>query len=146
MAGYVNDNNAITHYSQWFPGKENSVADSLSRDFHLDDDALGSLLRTNFAHQLPQSFRLVRLTAAMISNVGNLLCLLPKTQQLPLAPVPSAVAAGCGTPGSSIRSVTTTILSSDDSENGDKAIEVLACFAAALREGWPCNAGGAPEA
>ena len=31
MAGYLNEH-SIPHYSQWFPGKENSVADVLSRD------------------------------------------------------------------------------------------------------------------
>ena len=111
VAGYLNDN-AVTHYSQWFPGKENSVADSLSCNFHLDDVEIVSHLRKNFANQLPQSFRLVRLSAAMTSSVGSLLRLLPKTQQLPQEPVPSAAATGCGTLASSKRSVTSEIRSS----------------------------------
>jgi hypothetical protein len=116
MAKFLNEH-SIPHYSQWFPGKENSVADVLSRDFHLSDDAVISLLRQQFSNQLPQSFRLVHLTTAMISDVGELLRLLPKTQQLPLAPVPSAAAAGASSRGSSIQSDTTTTLSWRDSES-----------------------------
>ena len=120
MAGYLNDN-SIPHYSQWFPGKENSVADVLSRDFHLDDTAVVSLLHEKFPHQLPQSFRLVRLTTAMNSGVGELLRLLPKTQRLPLEPVPSAAAAGASTSGSSRPSDTATTHSWGDSESPNES-------------------------
>ena len=106
MAGYLN-RNLIAHYSQWLPGKENSVADVLSRDFHLDDSAVVSLLRENFSHQMPQSFCLVRSTA-MISGVRASLRLLPRTQPLPLTPVPSAAAAGISTLDSSPPSAITT--------------------------------------
>ena len=116
MAGFLN-NHSIPHYSQWFPGKENSVADVLSRDFHLSDEAVVSLLRREFSNQLPQSFRLVRLTTATSSAVGELLRLLPKMQQLPLVPVPSATAAGASTLDSSRPSATTTTLSLGDSAN-----------------------------
>jgi hypothetical protein len=34
----------IDHYSQWFPGKDNAVADNLSRDFALDDDGITKLI------------------------------------------------------------------------------------------------------
>jgi hypothetical protein len=118
MAEYLNANE-ISHYSQWFPGKENSVADSLSRDFHLDDDEIDAHVRAQFAPQIPRSFRLVRLTAAMTSSVGSLLRLLPRTQQLPREPVPSATAAGGGTTSSSKRSVTSAIRSSAASESGN---------------------------
>ena len=64
--------------------------------------SLDSLLRENFSNQLPHSFRLVRLTTAMISDVGNLLRLLLKMQQLPREPVPNAAAVGANSiPGSS---------------------------------------------
>ena len=116
MAGYLNDN-SIPQYSQWFPGKENSVADVLSRDFHLDVAATVSLLHEKFPHELPQSFRLIHLTTAMSSGVGELLRLLPKMQQLPLAPVPSVAAAGVSTSGSSTPSDTATTRSWRDSES-----------------------------
>jgi hypothetical protein len=111
MASYLTER-SIAHYSQWFPGKENSVADVLSRNFYLDDSEVVSLLCNQFPHQLPQSFRLVHLTTAMISGVGDLLRRLPKTQQLPTALVPSAAAAGAFSSASSRPSGTTTIRSS----------------------------------
>ena len=125
MAGYLNDQK-IAHYSQWFPGKENSVADSLSRDFHLPDSELVSHLRLNFANQLPQSFRLVRLTAAMTSSVGRLLRLLPKTQRLPREPARSAAATGHATQISSRRSVTSETRSSGGSKNMSESRSLLA--------------------
>jgi hypothetical protein len=120
MAEYLNDHE-VAHYSQWFPGKENSVADSLSRDFHLNDVEIVTHLREQFANQLPQSFRLVRLTAAMTSSVGGLLRLLPRTLQLPLEPVHSVTATGRGTHASSKRSVTSATRSSVVSRGESKS-------------------------
>ena len=48
----------IEHYSQWFPGKENAVADSLPRDFALDDDELTQMIRRDRSPLVPQSFRI----------------------------------------------------------------------------------------
>jgi hypothetical protein len=111
MAKYMSDHR-LQHYSQWFPGKENSIADALLRDFWLDDEDVVDLLKQNFAHQLPQGFRLVRLSEAIVTDVGSLLRLLPKTQLLPLRPAPSGTAAGGGTSASSVRSGTSTTPSS----------------------------------
>ena len=38
-------NHEIRDYSQWFLGKDNNVADSLSRDMHMTDDELTSFLK-----------------------------------------------------------------------------------------------------
>ena len=74
---------------------------------------------------------------ALISQIGGWLRLLPRTQLLPTLPVPSAIAAGSATklpwPSRSrsrffspqVRTIRKT--------------EVLACFAAALRDGWLCS-------
>jgi len=40
-------------YSQWFPGDQNYIADSLSRDFHIDDTSLANLLSLHFPEQVP---------------------------------------------------------------------------------------------
>jgi len=55
MAKYMS-NQRLHHYSQWFPGKENSVADALSRDFWLGDEDVANFLKQNFAHQIQQGF------------------------------------------------------------------------------------------
>ena len=46
MAQYMIDHE-LTHYSQWFPGKENSVADVLSRDFELGDAEVVEVIKRN---------------------------------------------------------------------------------------------------
>jgi hypothetical protein len=93
------------------------VADSLSRDFHLNDGDIVSHLHEHFSNQLPQTFRLVHLTSTMTSTVGRLLRLLPKTQPLPQEPAPSAAAIGNDTQGSLRRSATRATRFSDGSEN-----------------------------
>jgi hypothetical protein len=54
-AKYMSDH-GVHHYSQWFPGKENSVADALSRDFWLGDGDVVDFIKQKFAHQIPQGF------------------------------------------------------------------------------------------
>ncbi len=129
-------NHRLQRYSQWFPGKENSIADALSRGFWLGDEEVVNFLKQNFAHRIPQDFRQVQLSEAIVTVVGSLLRLLPKTQLLPLRPAPSGTAAGGGTSFSSVRSGTSTTPSSLLRLRPDERTEVLACFAAAIREGW----------
>lgn len=40
-------------YRQWFPGDQNSISDSLSRDFHISSANLFVLLQSNFLEQAP---------------------------------------------------------------------------------------------
>lgn len=112
MASYLMEHR-IAHYAQWFPGKENLVADALSRDFHLDDNALSSLIANRFSSHIPQSFRIAPLPPAITTRVGELLQLLPKTQQLPTEPAPSAAAVGKDTWVSSKRLGTDTTPTSE---------------------------------
>jgi hypothetical protein len=107
MAKYMSDH-SLQHYLQWFPGKENSVADSLSRDFWLGDKDIVEFLRQNVAHQLPQGFQLVWLSEEIVTDIGSLLRLLPTTQHLPPRPAPITTAAGGGTSVSSTKSGVTT--------------------------------------
>ena len=51
----------IREYSQWFPGTKNIVADSLSRDFHLDDETLTTLFHSHFDPQIPPQFKIAPL-------------------------------------------------------------------------------------
>jgi hypothetical protein len=52
-------NAGVMEYTQWFEGKANNVADSLSCDFHLNDDDLTSLLFSLYFNQLPQHFEIL---------------------------------------------------------------------------------------
>jgi len=74
-------NLGIRDYSQWFPGIENNVADSLSRDMHLSDETLVSLLRTTFPTQVPSHFKIVPLPNEIVSWLTSLLLQLPVKEQ-----------------------------------------------------------------
>ena len=56
-------------YSQWIPGEENIIADSLSRDHHLSDNQLTHLLLTLAPQQLPPNFQLFPLPAELSSKL-----------------------------------------------------------------------------
>ena len=60
-------------YSQWFPGIENSVSDSLSRDFHIDSSHLAFLLTANFPSQAPFGLEILPLPNSIVSWVTSLL-------------------------------------------------------------------------
>jgi hypothetical protein len=91
----------IDHYTQWFLGKENSVADILSRDFALSDKKVTKLIRRHCSPLVPQSFRIIPLPGTIISRIGELLRRLPSMKLLPTQPTPSATAAGAATNPSS---------------------------------------------
>ena len=74
-------NQEIRDYSQWFPGKDNEVADSLSRDMHLSDENLTSHILANFPSQVPHSFHIVPLPNEIVSWMTSLLLTLPVKQQ-----------------------------------------------------------------
>ena len=69
-------------YSQWFQGKLNIEADSLSRDTHLTDDELTHLLTSSPACQLPPNFRIVPLPNEITSWLISLARSLPVRKQL----------------------------------------------------------------
>ena len=74
-------NQEIRDYSQWFPGKDNEVADSLSRDMHLSDEILTSHILAKFPSQVPHSFHIVPLPNEIVSWMTSLLLTLPVKQQ-----------------------------------------------------------------
>jgi len=70
--------NDVKEYSQWFPGKENDVADSLSRDFHLDHVTLTSLLHHFLPDQTPSNFHIKRLPSEIVSWLSAWLLSMPE--------------------------------------------------------------------
>jgi hypothetical protein len=58
-------------YSQWIPGLENVVADSLSRDHHLNDTDLTTLLQLLAQPQMPPNFRICPLPNDITSNITS---------------------------------------------------------------------------
>jgi hypothetical protein len=75
----------IKIYSQWFPGKQNIIADSLSRDTHLSDEKILSLFATSpsTVSQLPKVTDLRPLPPEIISWITSLLRTMPVRKQSP---------------------------------------------------------------
>ena len=76
-------------YSQWFPGSENIVADSLSRDFH---NKLTLLLTSIVPHQLPHGLNLKPLPREIASWLTLQLQQQPAPKQSPTKPQQSKIA------------------------------------------------------
>ncbi|KAL9178537.1 hypothetical protein ACHAXT_001875 [Thalassiosira profunda] len=81
-------------YSQHVPGSENYVADSLSRDHHLTDTKLLSLLQTTVPHLLPPNPQIITLSDQIISKIAGLAHLEPKKRELNWRLTPSTLAVG----------------------------------------------------
>ena len=81
-------------YSQWFPGIENVVADVLSRDFHIPDDKLISLLSSLVPQQIPPLFHISPVPKEIYSWVISLLRKQPSTKQSPKEPQRSKLLRG----------------------------------------------------
>ena len=73
--------NNIKDYSQWYPGVENEVADSLSRDFHLSNDKLTQLHFSSASSQTPATFNTSPLPQEMSSFLLSMLQMLPEAMQ-----------------------------------------------------------------
>jgi hypothetical protein len=71
----------IKSYSQWFSGKENIIADALSRDEDRTDNELTSILYCFVPHQMPNLFRIVPLPKEIVSWLISLLSKLPVKEQ-----------------------------------------------------------------
>ena len=73
--------NELTLYSQWFPGKDNVIADCLSRDTHLTDPERIALSSSFFHPQDMPCFRRVPVPSVISEWMCSILRLLPKRTQ-----------------------------------------------------------------
>jgi len=71
----------IVLYSQHLLGISNIIADSLSRDHHLDDVTLTQLLLFICPSQLPRNFKILHLQPEITSFISSILDSLPKQQR-----------------------------------------------------------------
>ena len=86
-------NNACD-YSQHVAGSENIVADCLSRDFHLTDKKILSLLHNLVPHLLPPNPQIISLPTHLSSWIATIAQLEPKKRELNWQCKPSTIAAG----------------------------------------------------
>ena len=85
----------IVLYKQWFRGKDNVVADSLSRDlFYLSPSSHTSFLNLTAKNQLPRNFQIQPVPTRISSFILSVLQLLPVNQQRWKAQNPSELARG----------------------------------------------------
>ena len=72
----------VKDYSQWFPGKQNEVADALTRDDSRTDKELTNLLKIFCPSQIPKHFKIVPLPAETTSYLTSVLQKLPVKTKL----------------------------------------------------------------
>ena len=81
-------------YPQHIPGESNTIADSLSRDFHFTNKQLQFLLPSLFPTQAPKTLSILQeLPREIISRVESLRDYKTKTLESPLVPAPSKMGA-----------------------------------------------------
>ena len=88
----------IRDCSQWFPGVENNVADSLSRNLHLSDDNLTAYLCSVYPSQIPSNFRIVPLPNEIVYWLTSLLQPLPVNKLFKEKHMPTKNCPGSGGP------------------------------------------------
>jgi hypothetical protein len=81
-------------FSQWFPGEENDVSDSLSRDTDLPCDQLTHLLLSSVPDQVPPDFAIFPLLPELCSQLETWLLKLPKLMLSLQPPVRSKLCTG----------------------------------------------------
>ena len=82
-----------TLYSQHVAGKQNAIADSLSRDTHIPETHLMFALKTLYPDQVPSNFRLQTLPKEIVSWVYSLKELRTAEMVMPQAHKPSRLGA-----------------------------------------------------
>jgi hypothetical protein len=105
-------NQGIRDYSQWFRGRDNNIADSLSRDFHLSDSDLTKFVLSNFPSQAPKNFHIAPLPNEIDCWMTSLLLTLPVNPQFREVHTPTKLALGTDGQTTALPSVWPTTSSS----------------------------------
>ena len=95
-------------YSQHIPGITNVIADCLSRDFHLSNKKLTSLLYSVKPPYLPATLKITPLDPTVVSWIGSLVQNQPRRKELPQKHSVSTLAAGVSGWNSSQNAASTT--------------------------------------
>ena len=107
---FINADSTI--YSQHFAGSLNVIADSLSRDFHIPDSELISLLKSTFPQQTPNNFKISPLPHKITSWINCLLLAMPEKAPEHQPQMPSSTGRGYAGSNSSTASKYNTTNSS----------------------------------
>ena len=93
LAERVTDN-GLTLYSQWFPGKDNILADSLSRDSHFSNSNRVSLFSSFFDPQDTPRFQRTIISVEISDWICSILQMLPKPMPTQLEHTSSGLRIG----------------------------------------------------
>jgi hypothetical protein len=121
-------------YSQWFPGENNSISDSLSRDFHIDSNLLCHMLSLQFPSQVPFGLSLLPLPNEIVSWVTSLLQSQQQTEPWSKAPQRSSFALGSASKATFSQLVSSMTPFSMASIRGQRH-KILSAFGQFIREG-----------
>ena len=117
-----------SEYSQHIPGISNVIADSLSRDFHLSNSKLISMLFATNPPLLPPQITIEPLPPDQISWIGSLARNRPKRKVLPQRPTPSTLAAGVTGWSSSTNAASPTPIWTTPAHPRKYSSSVLSCM------------------
>jgi hypothetical protein len=116
------------NYSQHLPGVKNVVADCCSRDFHLSDEELISMLTSLHPSLNPSQFRVIPLPQKYTSKVAAMARRWPGSKESPSRLIRSTLAAGISGWSSSTGSTTpSTPIWKTSLPLSDYASAVLSC-------------------
>ena len=117
------------NYSQHLPGSENVVTDCFSRDFHLTDDQLITMLTSLDASLSPSMIKIVQVPDNLICWISKLEQLAPERMESLKARSPSSLAAGIsGWSSSTERDTMRTPSWKNSVRLNDYASAVLSCM------------------
>lgn len=117
-----------SEYSQHIPGISNVIADCLSRDFHLSNSKLISMLFNTNPPLLPPQITIEPLPPDLISWIGSLARNRPKRKVLPQRPTPSTLAAGVTGWSSSTNAASPTPIWTTPAHPRKYSSSVLSCM------------------
>lgn len=116
------------NYSQHLPGRLNIIADSLSRDFHLSDEQLISMLTSLHPSLSPSQIKLVPPPPEITSWIASMAQRWPGTRALPKAHTKSTIAAGIAGWGSTTASNSATPIWKSSTTPEKYGSAVLSCM------------------
>jgi len=116
------------NYSQHLPGRLNIIADSLSRDFHLSDEQLISMLTSLHPSLSPSQIKMVPPPPEIISWIASMAQRWPGKRVSPKVPTRSTIAVGIAGWDSNTASGSTTPIWKNSTVQEKYGSAVLSCM------------------
>ena len=135
------------NYSQHLPGRLNIISDSFSRDFHLSEEQLTSMLTSLHPSLSPSQIKMVPPPPEIISWIASMAQRWPGTRVSPKVPTRSTVAVGIAGWASTTASNSTTPIwrsSTTQEKYGSAVLSCMRCDEVILGEVDPLSTSKDP--